>query len=114
LICANNFSINKKSNEESKAAPAKASCQGMKDTIAGSLEQSPLAHLLALPSSTLVKQNATLMDKCVKILQTIAQSIPAGSTQNKVPDESIKWLMERIREVANVRAEFIQLHHFHP
>ena len=64
-------SINKKTNAEENKPCSRALPQ-LRDIIPPLLEQSPVAFLLQYTNSALVKANAPLMDKSMKILQTVS------------------------------------------
>uniref|UniRef100_A0A915ELL0 HECT-type E3 ubiquitin transferase n=1 Tax=Ditylenchus dipsaci TaxID=166011 RepID=A0A915ELL0_9BILA len=92
-------SVNKKTNAEEHKPSAKALSQ-IRDIIPGSLEQSALAFLLHYSGTSLVKSNAPLMDKSMRILQIVAQSIPSNC--QAISEGSMKWLNTCLQELSKL------------
>ncbi|KAI1715517.1 HECT-domain (ubiquitin-transferase) domain-containing protein [Ditylenchus destructor] len=92
-------SINKKTNAEENKPSSRALTQ-LRDIIPPLLEQSPVAFLLQYTNSALVKSNAPLMDKSMKILQTVAQSIPSNC--ESINESSISWLNTWLQEFSKL------------
>lgn len=74
----------------------------IRNIIAQQLEQAPIAFLLKFCTASIAKDNLPLLDKNIRILQTLAQIIPSNS-EPKLNERSMNWLNANLREFINVR-----------
>lgn len=92
--------IDETSRSGNPSEPTK-SLTAIKNLVPGKLETSPFAFLLKYCSTVIIRENPSLLDKNLKILQALAQIIPSNS-EPKLDEEGKKWLTENLNKFTMV------------